>query len=139
MMLVLTSCRLKRNVFSRGLSYPIWNYYQYYRKSGSVWFIHVIRASLLVLFTFYACIKPAYTTQHRNDFVNINPSLTAVPEKVCWIWTAKRDVVLRKLYYTIGYHYGLTLQIARNTPHLYLCILLAGDVATNPGPNFTSM
>ena len=31
--------------------------------------------------------------------------------------------------------HGIHLQITRKTPHIVFCILLAGDVATNPGPD----
>jgi hypothetical protein len=33
-----------------------------------------------------------------------------------------------------GRRYGLQLNIANSNLHLILCILLAGDIATNPGP-----
>ena len=32
------------------------------------------------------------------------------------------------------HRYGLAFDIKNNKTHLFLCILLAGDVATNPGP-----
>jgi hypothetical protein len=41
---------------------------------------------------------------------------------------------LRKLNYPINYRYGINLKIDRNPSHVVLLILLAGDVATNPGP-----
>ena len=70
--------------------------------------------------------------------MNINSSLTAIPENVRGTWTSTRDKVLRQFNYINGYRYSLNLEITCNTVHLYLCILLAGDVATNPGPNRTS-
>ena len=86
--------------------------------------------------TIWLCLKPAYAFQ-RDDTVNctINSSLTVFPERICWIWTTTRDSILRKFNYTQNYRYGIHLQITRKTPHIVFCILLAGDVATNPGPD----
>ena len=53
---------------------------------------------------------------------------------MCFIWTAIRDAKLRKSNLSEKHRYGLEFQISRNPAHLVLCILLAGDVATNPGP-----
>jgi hypothetical protein len=49
---------------------------------------------------------------------------------------ATRDIKLRKFNYPINYRYGLHFQIFRKTSHVVLLILLAGDVAINPGPSF---
>jgi hypothetical protein len=54
--------------------------------------------------------------------------------RLCWLWTATQDLKLRKFNYPLNYRYGINLQIARKTPHLVFLILLAGDVATDPGP-----
>ena len=50
------------------------------------------------------------------------------------LWTSTRDNILRKSNYPCKYRYGLELQIKHKNLHLLLCILLAEDIATNPGP-----
>ena len=69
--------------------------------------------------------------ENENDFPSDERSEV---EGKCWLWTATRDLKLRKFNYPLNYHYGTNLQIARKTPRLVFLILLAGDVATNPGP-----
>jgi hypothetical protein len=49
-------------------------------------------------------------------------------------WVATRDIKLRKLNLSTNYRYGLDLQINRKNSHTIICILLAGDIAINPGP-----
>jgi hypothetical protein len=44
------------------------------------------------------------------------------------------DVVLRKCAMSSKYRYGFVCKIKNNNLHLFLLILLSGDVATNPGP-----
>ena len=60
--------------------------------------------------------------------------LAILPDKLCCIWTATRNLKQRKLNYPLNYQYGIDLQIDRKLFHVVLLILLAGDVATNPGP-----
>jgi hypothetical protein len=57
-----------------------------------------------------------------------------IPDKLCLLWTSTRDNILRKSNYPCKYRYGLELEIKDKNLHLLLCILLAGDIATNPGP-----
>ena len=45
-----------------------------------------------------------------------------------------RDIFLRKASYPCKHRYGLEFSIKHKILHLVLCILLAGDIATNPGP-----
>ena len=70
--------------------------------------------------------------------VIINSELTMLPEKLCCIWTTTRDVKQRKFNYPRYYLYGLNLNIHCKLLHLFLLILLSGDIATNPGPNSSS-
>ena len=56
----------------------------------------------------------------------ISPELT---------WTSTRDKILRKQVMLSYHRYGLQFEIRNKNLHLLLCILLAGDIATNPGPN----
>jgi hypothetical protein len=80
-------------------------------------------------------LEPAYIpNQTTLNGVIINPELAILPENLCYVWTATRDCKQRKFNYTPNYRYGLNLQINRKTIHVFLLILLAGDVATNPGP-----
>ena len=84
----------------------------------------------------WLCLKTGRVYQQHeatSDFV-INSEFAVLPERLCWLWTATRDLKLRKFNYPLNYRYGINLQIARKTPHLVFLILLAGDVATNPGP-----
>ena len=67
----------------------------------------------------------------------INSELVNLSEKLCCVWTATRDSKQRKLNYPIDYRYGINLKIVCKTSHVFLLILLAGDVAINPGPTTT--
>lgn len=92
---------------------------------------------------FWLCAKLKPFLIHIKTSLNdifISSELTILPNKVCCVWTSTCDFKQRKLNYPVNYHYGLDLQINRKTLHVILLILLAGDVATNPGPNqeFTS-
>ena len=64
----------------------------------------------------------------------IDSELEFLPEKLCYIWTATRDVKQRKLNYPAKHRYGLNFKANRDLFHVFLLILLAGDVTTNPGP-----
>jgi hypothetical protein len=96
---------------------------------------------MLCVFILWLCsiLKP-YNLPRRNakDIV-INSVLAVVPEKLCIIWTATRDLKQRKFYYPLNYRYGLNLQVNQKLSHVVLLILLAGDVATNPGPAYYSV
>ena len=65
----------------------------------------------------------------------IGPELVIIPEKHCFLWTATRDFNQRKFNYPTSYCYGLSLKTNCNLLHIFLLILLSGDVATNPGPH----
>ncbi|CAB4017509.1 Hypothetical predicted protein, partial [Paramuricea clavata] len=60
--------------------------------------------------------------------------LAILPQKLCYIWIATLDFKQRKFNYPLNYRYGLNLQYDRKSSHVFLLILLAGDVATNRGP-----
>ena len=66
----------------------------------------------------------------------MNCEVVCLPENLCNIWTSTRDFRQRKVNYARSHRYGLNLQTSRKLLHVILCILLAGDVATNPGPGF---
>jgi hypothetical protein len=95
---------------------------------------------MLCVFILWLCSKSKpYNPPLRNakDIV-INSELAVLPEKLCIIWTATRDLNQRKFYYPLNYRYGLNLQVNQKLSHVVLLILLAGDVATNPGPAYYS-
>ena len=70
------------------------------------------------------------------DRIQISAELTSIPTRLSNIWSSTRDNILRKLNISSKhvYRYGLQFDISNNKAHLFLCILLAGDIATNPGP-----
>ena len=72
-----------------------------------------------------------YTTPKSNNLL-ISSKLSLLPDRLCYIWTSKRDAVLRSLPF--NYRYGLPFEIKNNNRHLLLIILLSGDMAANPGP-----
>ena len=95
---------------------------------------------LLTLFLWLATRpKPVFAqliTARIPGEVAISAELLSIPEKLSRIWSSTRDIFLRKLSYPFktNYRYGLEFDIKNNKAHVFLCILLAGDVATNPGP-----
>ena len=76
-------------------------------------------------------ILPTKTTLNG---VVINSELVELPIKLCCIWTSTRDLKQRMYNYPLNYRYGVSLLIDRKPVHVILLILLAGDIATNPGP-----
>ena len=77
----------------------------------------------------------------------IGPELATLSSNLSLIWSSTQDKTLRKFNLPNGYRYGLWLQFAKNTSyvpiniiisHMFLLILLAGDIATNPGPEATN-
>lgn len=69
----------------------------------------------------------------------IASELTTISNKLSLLWTSTRDNNLRKTSYPCKHRYGLQLHINHKNLHLLLCILLAGDIATNPGPYTTTL
>ena len=65
----------------------------------------------------------------------ISPELTSLSERLSCLWTSTHDKILRKQAMLSYHRYGLQFEIRNKNLHLLLCILLAGDIATNPGPN----
>ena len=66
------------------------------------------------------------------DNISISSELTSLSDRLSFIWTSTRDNILRKP--RANHRYGLELKTKHHTIHLLLYILLAGDIATNPGP-----
>ena len=72
--------------------------------------------------------KPIYifiNDRTTADDVFISPQLAPTSERVCNLWISTRAKIQRKLNSPSNHRYGL---------QFLLCILLAGDIATNPGP-----
>ena len=82
-----------------------------------------------------ACISPGPAIFTQN--FTISSELTSLSERLSCLWTSTRDKNVRK-HAMLSYHrYGLQFENKNRNLHLLLCILLAGDIATNPGPNPT--
>ena len=65
----------------------------------------------------------------------ISPELVNLPNRLCSIWFTTRDIKSRKFNLPNNRcRYGLCFQIAKVVKHTFMLILLAGDIATNPGP-----
>ncbi|CAB4010406.1 Hypothetical predicted protein [Paramuricea clavata] len=80
--------------------------------------------------------RNANKTQITSGNILICPELVSLPEKLCYVWVSTRDVVFRKYNLPCNnqHRYGLNLQINRKISHASILLLLAGDIATNPGP-----
>ena len=69
--------------------------------------------------------------------ISISSELISIPGRLGLLWTSTRDRVLRKYNLPLNnYHrYGLQFNVNNNYSQFFLFILLAGDIATNPGPS----
>ena len=78
--------------------------------------------------------KPVYVPVNIKitpERFRISSELTSTPERLSNLWISTRDNILRKSTSPINHRYGLQFK----NIHLLLVIVLAGDIATNPGPN----
>ena len=71
-------------------------------------------------------------TSHNK--INICSELTSISDRVSFIWTSTRDTVLRKSSSPCRHRYGLEFKTKHKNLHLILFLMLAGDIASNPGP-----
>ena len=81
--------------------------------------------------------KPVFISINERlaaDDFSVSPELTSILERFCNLWISTRDKIRRKPSFPSNHRYGLQFNIQNNNVHLLLCILLAGDIATNPGP-----
>ena len=69
--------------------------------------------------------------------IRISSELVSISGRLGLVWSSTRDNVLRKYNLPLKstHRYGIQFDIKTNKLHLFLCILLAGDIATNPGPS----
>ncbi len=81
--------------------------------------------------------KPVVSTNKNaiKDNVFISSELAILPDKMSFIWASTLDRKLRKFNLPKKYRYGLDFNVTRKCFHVVLLILLADDIATNPGPN----
>ena len=95
-----------------------------------------VKCFTLFLSILWICLilRPNTPIQSSLNGVLITSELTNLPENLCCVWTVTRDLQQRKSNYPPNYRYGINLQIDRKLSHIFLLIVLAGDVAINPGP-----
>ncbi|CAB4011989.1 Hypothetical predicted protein [Paramuricea clavata] len=96
---------------------------------------------LFIIFWLAKRSKPElvrFEDRSTSTNISIASELARIPDRLCFLWISTRDNILRKSNYPCKHHYGLELQVKHKNLHLLLCILLAGDVATNPGPTSDS-
>ena len=97
-------------------------------KTSSFWML-----CLVVFFWLSTRSKPesiTFNDRQSTDNVTISPALTLTTERLSNLWLSTRDKIQRKSTLPSNYGYGLQFK----NLCLLLCILLAGDIATNPGP-----
>lgn len=92
-----------------------------------------------LILTFWLSIRSKPEIIHLNtktipQNISISSQLSTLPDRLCFLWTSTRDNMLRKSTFAINLRYGLQFQIKKKSLHVVLLILLAGDIATNPGP-----
>ena len=64
----------------------------------------------------------------------ISSELASMSDRLCLLWTSTHDRVFRKYNFPLKNYHRYGLQFNNNHSQLFLLILLAGDVALNPGP-----
>ena len=105
-----------------------------------------VRFMLTLIFTAMVFLIKSSNPEFLRVEDNVNSKntyiaskLVKLPHRLCLLWLSTRDNVLRKHNFALknNNRYGLQFHVANNMAHLTLRILLAGDVATNPGPSST--
>ncbi len=80
-----------------------------------------VKSLLVTIILMWPCLDLKHVCVRKKSSVNnmvINPAIVNFPDK---------------FNYPTNYRYGLNLLINRQMLHVFLLILLAGDIATNPG------
>ena len=107
------------------------------RNSGTL--LDLLKNFLVILTILLVCLKrkPAQIVVKSSlKGLVIGPELVIIPEKkTLLLWTATRDFNQRNFNYPTSYRHGLSLRTNCNLFHIFLLILLSGDIATNPGPH----
>lgn len=86
-----------------------------------------INNTFMAVFEIDTCLHPKsiYLRQHNSAIVNL-------PDQLCLASYSRQET--NKFNYLTNHRYGLNLMIYHQTLHVFLLLILAGDVATNPGP-----
>ena len=71
------------------------------------------------------------------EIIAVFSNLISIPNRLSFISAGTRDYVLRKYEMSSKYRYGLEFKLKNNYLHLFLLIVLFGEVALNPGPGST--
>ena len=87
-----------------------------------VWSQVGVKCFVLFVIIFCLCSK-----LKRSDAINktsidsfvISSELAVLPEKLCYIWTATRDVKQRKLNYPEKFRYGLNFKLNLKLLHVF--------------------
>ena len=95
-----------------------------------IWFVTITMISSLPTRTKLQRVFLDDKTTLENFF--ISSELTLLPDRLGFIWISTQDKFLRKFNYPRNYRYGLEFNLKHKSLHLVMCILLAGDIATNP-------
>ena len=103
--------------------------------SKTVFWLVLIGTSFWLLTRSKPLIKKVYfTTQTASNEFEICSELVLFTYHISCMWTSTHDYVLRKWSSPCQHRYGLEFKVKHKSLHLLLCILLAGDIATKPGP-----
>ena len=109
------------------------NFRQFLFTSIPHWFL-ILAVSFWLLSRSKAVLPHHNNTSKPAWNIIISSELTSVSDRLSYIWTSTRDIMLRKYAMPSKFRYGLRFELKYNNLHLLLFILLSGDVATNPGP-----
>lgn len=135
----VVKCRDAR-VFGAEKEFTLKKFLQNLQISGKLFKNEVMRTILTFLIIVSLSRNLVLFPNHVNVYgnnknVRVCAEIAALPQKLCLVWTSTRDVALRKFNFSKHHRYGLDFQINCNNTSALICILLCGDVATNPGPS----
>jgi hypothetical protein len=88
-----------------------------------IWEKNVVKSFTLIITILLLCLKLKSSSQtfYQTTLTGIviNSELTILPEKLCLIWTATRDLKQRKFNLPSIYRYGLDLRINWKLVHVF--------------------
>ena len=86
----------------------------------------------------------SYDNQNDASSSTVGPDLSILPKKMCYLWSREhyllllwcltRDMRLRNSNFPPCHRCGLILLLNQRNSHIFICLLLAGDICVNPGP-----
>lgn len=109
-------------------------YKTFLRKLGTLFFLLLLTCLLAMQRSGVQFLN----NKRSRNIITIASELSALPERHCLIWISTQDKALRTSSYPCQHQYVLDFQCSCKNVHLLLCILLPGDIATNPGPESTT-